>query len=72
VSKVEEIERIIEQLPPEDFEKLSAWVEQRRRDKRTETYPEPAKATMTFRDHSAFLSGYSPEDEGIYDDAGSR
>ena len=33
MSKVEEIERIIEQLPAEDFEKLSLWVEQRRRGK---------------------------------------
>ena len=65
--KVEEIELIIEQLPPEDFEKLSAWVEQRRRDKKWVNYPEPAKSAAIFRDHSAFLSGYSPKDERIYD-----
>ena len=25
-----------------------------------------------FRDHSAFLNSYTPEDEGLYDDAQSR
>ena len=27
---------------------------------------EPAETT--YRDHSSFLSGYAPEDEGLYDD----
>jgi hypothetical protein len=72
VSKVEEIERIIEQLPAEDFEKLSAWMDLRRRGKKANVYPGPTETKTVFRDHSAFLSGYSPEDEGIYDDAGSR
>ena len=72
MSKVEEIERIIEQLTAEDFEKLSAWVDQRRSENKKTPYPSPAGNTMAFRDHSAFLSGYSAEDEGIYDDAGGR
>jgi hypothetical protein len=71
VSKVEEIERIIEQLPLEDFEKLSAWVEQRRR-ARMAIHPRSASGTTAIRDHGAFLNGYSPEDEGIYDDASGR
>jgi hypothetical protein len=29
VSKIEEIERVIERLPVEDFEKLSVWMAQR-------------------------------------------
>jgi hypothetical protein len=69
VSKVEEIERVIDQLPAEDFEKLSAWMEQKRRAGKG-SYPKPAAQTAALRDHSAFLNGYSPEDEGIYDDAG--
>ena len=67
MSKVEEIERIIEQLPPEDVEKLSAWLEQHRR-----AYPKHTAQTTAIRDHAAFLSGYAPEDEGIYDDASGR
>jgi hypothetical protein len=68
MSRVEEIERIIEQLPAEDIEKLSVWLEQRRRGRAT-GYPGHSSAAMEIRDHKAFLSGYSPEDEGIYDDA---
>ncbi|MBI2947910.1 MAG: hypothetical protein HYY23_09700 [Verrucomicrobia bacterium] len=30
MSTVEEIERVIEQLPREDFEKLADWIDQRR------------------------------------------
>ena len=30
MSKIEEIERAIEQLPPDDFARLSAWIDQRR------------------------------------------
>lgn len=73
MSKVDEIERIIEQLPPEDFEKLSAWMEQRRQGQGpAQTYPEHTVNTLAFRDHNAFLSSYAPEDEGIYDDAPGR
>jgi len=72
VSKVEEIEQIIEQLPAEDFEKLSLWVEQRRGRMASNVYPKPTSEAMIVRNHSAFLNGYSPEDEGIYDDATGR
>ncbi len=72
VSKIEEIERIIQQLPPEDFtRKLSRWLEQRlqrlagslSRKKQAKGWP---SAIMLL------LNGYSPEDEGIYDDAAGR
>ena len=29
-------------------------------------------ALLVFRDHSAFLNSYTPEDEGLYDDAEGR
>ena len=32
----------------------------------------PARAAKPIRRHAAFLSGYSPEDEGLYDDGPSR
>lgn len=57
MSKVEEIEHLIEQLPPENFAKLAEWVQKR---------------ASVARNHSAFLSSYAPEDEGIYDDAVAR
>ena len=59
MSKVEEIERAVEQLPPEDFSKLVAWIDRKRRN-------------LNARDHAAFLNSYAPEDEGLYDDAVSR
>jgi hypothetical protein len=55
MSKVEEIERAVEQLAPEDFSKFIAWIDRKRQNVAT-------------RDHGAFLKGYAPEDEGIYDD----
>jgi hypothetical protein len=68
VSKVEELERVIERLPAEDFEKLSTWMA-----RRGGVSGQPAKpAPLVFRDHSAFLNSYAPEDEGLYDDAQSR
>ncbi len=73
VSKIEEIERIIQQLPPEDSEKLSRWLEQQKLQRLASVvYPEKAGEGMAIRDHAAFLNGYSPEDEGIYDDAAGR
>ena len=30
---------------------------------------ERARPAAGFRNHSAFLNGYTPEDEGLYDDA---
>jgi hypothetical protein len=68
VSKIEELERVIERLPAEDFEKLSAWMARRRGVSAQQAKPEP----LVFRDHSAFLNSYTPEDEGLYDDAQSR
>ena len=64
MSKIEEIEQAVEQLPLTDFVKLAAWVDQRRQ----ELELSPAAA----RDHSAFLNSYSPQDEGLYDDAATR
>jgi hypothetical protein len=58
MSKVQEIERAVEQLPPEDFSELVRWIDQRRE--------------KAVRFHSAFLNGYVVEDEGLYDDAVSR
>ena len=57
MSKVEEIEQLIEQLPAENFAELAAWMRQR---------------ALAIRDHSAFLNSYAPADEGLYDDALSR
>jgi hypothetical protein len=56
MSKIEEIERAVEQLAPEDFSKFLAWIDRKRQS------PE-------IRDHSAFLNSYTSEDEGLYDDA---
>ncbi|MSU60834.1 MAG: hypothetical protein EXS31_00295 [Pedosphaera sp.] len=82
MSTIEQIERLIEQLPSEDFTKLAAWVEQRRGAPAqtngmnsdlpsSPKYPD-ANTPSTVRDHSAFLNGYAPEDEGLYDNAASR
>jgi len=60
MSKVEEIERAVEELPIPDFVRLAAWVDERRQ--RIEGRP-------VVRDHGAFLNSYDPEDEGLYDDA---
>ncbi len=29
-------------------------------------------ASIVFRDHTAFLNSYAPEDEGLYNDAATR
>jgi hypothetical protein len=57
MSKVEEIEQLIEQLPAENIAELAAWMQQR---------------ATAIHDHSAFLNSYAPEDEGLYDDAVAR
>jgi hypothetical protein len=57
MSKVEEIEQLIEQLPAENIAEIAAWMQQR---------------ATAIRDHSAFLNSYAPEDEGLYDDAVAR
>lgn len=69
VNTVEEIERVIEKLPPQDFARLSKWMTQGQLH-----VPQEAGVGVSapFRDHRAFLSSYSPEDEGLYDDAASR
>ena len=68
MSKVEELEQVIEKLPPEDFEQLSAWMARRR----AVLGKNGAEGPMAFRDHGAFLNSYSVEDEGLYDDAQGR
>ena len=60
MSKIEEIEQAVEQLPLTDFVKLADWVDRRRQ--KLEILP-------LIRDHGAFLNSYAPEDEGLYDDA---
>jgi hypothetical protein len=60
MSKVEEIERMIEQLPAENVKELAEWMGRR------------LQGEHAIRDHSAFLSSYAPEDEGLYDDAAAR
>jgi hypothetical protein len=67
MSKVEELEHAIEQLPVEDFEQLSAWIDSRRA-----ALGDRAGKTVPFRDHRAFLNSYSPEDEGLYDNGQGR
>jgi hypothetical protein len=71
VSKIEEIEQAVEQLPLTDFVKLAVWVDERRQ--QLEITPRPNDHGLTEgRDHSAFLNSYSPQDEGLYDDAAAR
>jgi hypothetical protein len=68
MSRVEEFERAIEELPNEDFERLSNWMAQRS----AKGGPAGGRAPLAIRDHSAFSNSYSPEDEGLYDDAPGR
>jgi len=68
MSKVEELEQAIERLAPDDFERLSAWILQRQ----AILSGKDAGAVGPFRDHAAFLNSYSPEDEGLYDNAEAR
>ena len=60
MSKVEEIEQMIEQLPEENVKELAEWISRR-------FQPRPE-----IRDHSAFLNSFVPGDEGLYDDAVTR
>jgi hypothetical protein len=64
MSKVDEIERAVEQLPLSDFILLATRIERRRQDLENRNVP-----SVGARDHSAFLNSYAPEDEGLYDDA---
>lgn len=68
MKRIEDIERDVEQLPLDDFVKLAAWVDQRRR--QVEIFPSTTSdSKVVGRDHNAFLNSYSPQDEGLYDDA---
>jgi hypothetical protein len=71
MSKIEEIEQAVEQLPLKEFVELAVWVDQRRQ--RLEIAPLATdKSQAVVRDHNAFLNSYAPQDEGIYDDAAAR
>jgi hypothetical protein len=62
MSKIEEIEQAVEQLPLKDFVKLAMWVDQRRQ--QLEISPLAAdKSQAAVRDHSAFLNSYAPQVE---------
>ena len=68
MSRIEEIEQAVEKLPLAEFAKLAVWVDQRRQ---LLEIPQiaPEGSPTAIRDHSAFLNSYSPQDEGLYDDA---
>jgi hypothetical protein len=68
MSKIEEIEKAAEDLPLADFARLAAWVSHRSQLLNISTLLAD-QSRLPIRDHSAFLSSYSPEDEGLYDDA---
>ena len=71
MSKIEEIEQAVEQLPLTDFVKLAVWVDQRRQ--QLAISPSATHHSQAvLRDHSAFLDSYAPQDEGLYDDAATR
>ena len=71
VSKIEEIEQAVGQLPLADFVELAVWVDQRRQ--QLEIFPSATdKSQVAAPDHSAFLDSYAPQDEGLYDDAAAR
>jgi hypothetical protein len=71
MSKIEEIEKAVEQLAPAEFVKLGVWFDQRRQ--QLAIFPSVTDSSpATLRDHSAFLNSYAPQDEGLYDDAATR
>jgi hypothetical protein len=68
MSKIEEIEQAVEQLPLRDFVRLAVWVDRRRQQLgKLQLVGDAGQGIL--RDHSAFLNSYAPEDEGLYDDA---
>jgi hypothetical protein len=71
MSKIEEIEQAVEQLPLKDFVRLAAWVDERRQQLEI-SLPATDKSSAIIRDHSAFLNSYAPQDEGLYDYAATR
>jgi hypothetical protein len=71
MSKIEEIERAVEQLPLRDFVRFSVWVDRRRQQLgKLQLVGDGGQGIL--RDHSAFLNSYAPQDEGLYDDAAAR
>jgi hypothetical protein len=68
VSRIEEIERAVAQLPLTDFVKLATWVERRRQELKIVS-PAIDNHDTIVRDHTAFLNSYCQQDEGLYDDA---
>jgi len=71
MSKIEEIEQAVEQLPLQEFVKLAGWVD-RRRQMLEITLADEVRGEAVLRNHSAFLNGYVAQDEGLYDDAAGR
>jgi hypothetical protein len=71
MSKIEEIEQAVEQLPLTDFVRLAVWVDRRRQQLQV-LQPAGSQIDGVLRDHSAFLNSYAPQDEGLYDDAAAR
>jgi hypothetical protein len=71
MSKIEEIEHAVEQLPLKDFAELAVWVDQRRQQLEI-AHPATDRGQVVVRDHNAFLNSYAPQDEGLYDDAAAR
>ena len=63
-----ELKQEIMRLNDREREELCAHLVFLRRKARSTTGGGPAVA----RDHSAFLSSYSPQDEGLYDDTARR
>jgi len=59
MTKIEEIEQAVEQLPLNGFVKLAAWVDQRRQQLEISP-PATDKGLAAARDHSAFLNSYAP------------
>jgi hypothetical protein len=68
MSKIEEIEQAVEQLPLNDFAKLAVWVDLRRQQLQL-SHLADGDGRAPMRDHAAFLNSYAPQDEGLYNDA---
>jgi hypothetical protein len=71
MSKLEEIELAAAKLPLNEFLELAVWIDSRRQVLK-ESSTQIGSKNDPFRDHTAFLNSYSPEDEGLYDDASPR
>jgi hypothetical protein len=68
MSKIEEIEQAVAQLPLNDFAELAVWFDQHRQQLQM-SQPAADEGQAAIRNHSAFLNSYAPQDEGLYDDA---